>query len=75
MSLGYYLSADVVITEEELLQAIEDSGHLVNREAIEKFDRRIEISEFVETIPLSTKQVVCYKISYSCKPQDSSAQR
>ena len=50
MSLGYYLTADVVITEEELLKAIEDSGHLVDRKAIDKLERRIRISEFIENI-------------------------
>jgi hypothetical protein len=50
MSLGYYLNADVFITEEELLKAIERSGHLVNRNAIEKLDKGIRISEFIETI-------------------------
>jgi len=50
MSLGYYLTADVVFTEEELLKAIEDSGYSVDHQAIEKLERGIKITEFIETI-------------------------
>jgi hypothetical protein len=50
MSIGYLLYADIVITKEELLTAIEESGSAVNRDGVTELVNGFEISEFIDTI-------------------------